>query len=122
GWPNRGGWPDFSIFRGKNMIDHNVVKEIKASVGSLLSNYAKVIDCAMAEEGNVTISLPVKIKQSGPNLDVDVGIGFVKERVKDAMTFTVDGQKELFGPDGVNLEVGINWDDTDGNGVFGDHE
>ncbi len=89
------------------MIDHDVVRGIKDGVGSLLSNYAKEIETAMAEEGTVTISLPVKIKQCGPKLDIEVGIGFVKERVKDAVGFTVDGQQELFGPDGVNLEVGI---------------
>lgn len=102
------------------MIDHDVVRQIKDSVGVLLSSYAKKIEAAMDEEGIVTISLPVKIKQSGPKLDVEVGIGFVKERVKDAVGFTIKGQKELFGPDGVDLEVGINASDVNSNNSYGD--
>ena len=89
------------------MIDHNVVTRIKDGVGELLSIYAEEIETAMAEEGTVTISVPVKIKQSGPKLDIGVGISFVKERVKDAIGFTVDGQQELFGKDGVALEVTV---------------
>ena len=63
----------------------------------MLLNYAKEIEIAMADEGTVTISLPVKVKQHGPELDIEVGIGFVKEKVKDAIGFTVCDQKELFG-------------------------
>ena len=87
------------------MIDYDVIRQIKDSMGALLSNYAKEIEAAMAEEGTVAVSLPVKIKQSGPRLDIEVGIGFIKERIKDAVGFTVDRQKELFGPDGVDDET-----------------
>lgn len=103
------------------MINYAVVKQIKDTVGTLLSNYAKEIETAMAEEGTVTISLPVKIKQSGPKLNIEVGIGFVKEKVKDAVGFTIEGQKELFGPDGVDLEVGIGGGNVNDNGKFGDN-
>ena len=78
------------------MIDHDVVQGIKDGIGTLLSNYTKEKETAMAEEGTVTISMPVKIKEDGPNTDVEVGIGFVKERVKDAVGFTCSEQKELF--------------------------
>ncbi|MBE9570094.1 MAG: hypothetical protein IMF11_05680 [Proteobacteria bacterium] len=89
------------------MISYDVVEQIKDTVGTLLSNYAKGIEAAMADEGTVTISLPVKIKQDGPKLDIEVGIGFVKERIRDAVGFTVDGQKELFSSGGVDMEVTV---------------
>ena len=79
------------------MIEKTTINQIANTVGGLLETYTKEIDAAMAEEGTLTISLPVKIKQDGPKLDVEVGIGFVKEKVKDAVGFTVTEQKELFG-------------------------
>jgi len=77
-------------------MTYDVVKQIEKSVGGLLTSYAKEIELVMAEDGSVLISLPLKIKRTGPKLDIKVGIGFVKERIKDAVGFTIDGQKELF--------------------------
>ena len=78
------------------MIKKITIDRIANAVSGLLDTYAKEIDTAMAEEGTLSISLPVKIKQDGPKLDVEVGIGFIKEKVKDTIGFTVTEQKELF--------------------------
>jgi len=78
------------------MINPEVVNGIKDSLGNLLTDYAKEIETAIVNEGAVAVSLPVKIKQTGSDLDVEVGIGFIKEKVKDSIGFTISGQKELF--------------------------
>ena len=82
------------------MIKKNTIDRIANAVSGLLDTYAKEIDTAMAEEGTLSISLPVKIKQHGPELDIEVGIGFVKEKVKDSIGFTMAEQAELFGNEG----------------------
>ena len=78
------------------MIKKTTISQIADTISSLLEAYTKEIDAAMAEEGTLSISMPVKIKQDGQNLGVEVGIGFIKEKVKDAVGFTVSEQKELF--------------------------
>ena len=75
------------------MIDQDVFKQISRCVNGLLDSYSSEIAAAMDAEGAVSISLPVKIQQKGENLDVDVKIGFIKERIKDSVSFVADKQE-----------------------------
>lgn len=77
-------------------ISDDTIYQIKDNIGRLLSDYSAEISVAIVNEGMVTISLPVKIVQNGPKLNIDIGINFIKERIKNATSFVVDGQKELF--------------------------
>jgi hypothetical protein len=83
------------------LIDQDVINKIRDSVGELLETYSKEMNVAMDDADGVDISLPVKVRQNGPKLDVQVGIGFVKTRIKDSVLFTVSSQKELFGDEGI---------------------
>ena len=77
-------------------IGTETIHNIKKVMDDLLHTYSEEINAAMAEEGTVSVSLPVKIKEKGESLDVTVGIGFIKTRVKDEIGFTVSSQKEIF--------------------------
>lgn len=87
------------------MLGSTAIATITKAIGGLLSDYAKEIEVGMADDGTLAISVPIKVKQAGPVVDVEVGISFVKEKIKDAVTFQVDGQRELFGPDGTSVEI-----------------
>lgn len=88
-------------------IRTDVIEKIKDSVVELLTHYKGGIESAIKEEGMVSIALPVKMVQNGEKLDVQVGINFVKDRIKDDIVFTISDQRELFGPDGVSIEAKI---------------
>lgn len=77
-------------------IGTETIDNIKKVIDDLLHTYSEEINAAMGEEGVVSVSLPVKIKEKDESLDVTVGIGFVKTRVKDEIGFTVSSQEELF--------------------------
>jgi len=60
----------------------------------------------MEQEGSVTVSVPVKIKpvSSGEN-NVEVGINFVAERVKDSQSQIIyENQKSIFDQKGKESE------------------
>ena len=61
----------------------DVIEKIKDSVYGMLVTYRKGISAAITDEGGVSIALPVKIVQNGEKIDVQVGINFVKDRIKD---------------------------------------
>lgn len=74
----------------------DVIEKISDTAKALLMAYRKGISCAITNEGGVSIALPVKISQSGEKIDVQVGINFVKDRIKDDIAFTISDQIEMF--------------------------
>ena len=88
-------------------INKDVTDKIAANVGDLLTTYSDGIQAAISDEGQVAVSLPVKIIQNGDKVDIQVGISFVKERIKDTVTFTVSDQRELFKDGGASVEAKI---------------
>jgi len=77
-------------------IDTDLIKQISDGVNSLLGDYSTEIEEAAELDGIVTISLPVKLEEDGPNTNICVGISFVKTKIKDAVTMVASPQKELF--------------------------
>jgi len=77
-------------------INTETIEKIKNTVGDLFTQYTKEIQTAIENEGGVSIGFPVKIVQNGERLDVQIGINFVKARIKDGVTFIVTDQLEMF--------------------------
>ena len=78
------------------LIKADTIDKIRDNVVDLLQTYTQELNVALDDGDGVDVSLPVKIRQGGPRLEVQVGIGFVKTRVKDSVAFVVSEQKELF--------------------------
>ena len=81
------------------LINETTIDKVMANIKDLLTTYLKEVNVSLDENGGVDISLPVKIRQNGQKLEVQVGIGFVKTKVKDAVVFVVDDQPGLFDGD-----------------------
>ena len=77
-------------------LNIETIKQIADSINQMLSAHSEEIEEATEIDGTVSISLPVKLEESGPEIKVKVGIGFVKTRVKDEINFVIGEQKELF--------------------------
>ena len=77
-------------------LDTDTVKQISDGVNSLLNDYSPEIEEAAATEGNVSISLPVKLEEDGPNTNIKIGISFVKTKIKDEVNIVASPQQELF--------------------------
>lgn len=75
-------------------IDPYIINKIKDSVGELLQTYSSEIRIVVAEEGSISIALPVKIAQTvSKGLAASIGISFVKSQVKDQIGFIVGENK-----------------------------
>jgi len=77
-------------------INTEIIEKIKDKAGDLLSQYIAEIQTAIENEGEVSIGLPIKIKQSEERFDIQIGISFVKARIKDGITFSLADQIEMF--------------------------
>ncbi|MBW2220368.1 MAG: hypothetical protein JRF40_12905 [Deltaproteobacteria bacterium] len=77
-------------------INTETIEKIKNTVGDLFTQYTGGIQAAIENEGNVSIGFPVKIVQNVERFDVQIGINFVKARIKDGVTFIVTDQLEMF--------------------------
>ena len=82
------------------LIEKSTLGKIRANIAVLLETYLKEMNISLDENAAVDISLPVKVRQSGQKLEIQVGIGFVKTKVKDAVVFVVDDQPGLFNETG----------------------
>ena len=77
-------------------INTETIEKIKDRAGELLDTYIAEIQKAIDNEGEVSIGLPIKIRQAEERFDVQIGIGFVKSRIKDNITFSLTDQIEMF--------------------------
>ena len=77
-------------------INTEIIEKIKDRAGDLLSQYIAEIQTAIENEGDISIGLPIKIKQSEERFDIQIGISFVKARIKDGITFSLTDQIEMF--------------------------
>jgi len=78
-------------------ITSEIIEKTKDRAGELLDSYIAEIQTAIDNEGEVSIGLPIKIKLNGERFDVQIGISFVKSRIKDNITFSLtDQQIEMF--------------------------
>lgn len=96
------------------LIGQDVIQKIQESIVDLLETYQKELDATATEYGGVDVSLPVKIRAEGPKVEVQVGISFVKTKIKDSVSFVVSEQKELFpgGEVSGNPLKGVNFRDS----------
>lgn len=77
-------------------IESDVIRKISISVDGLLQKHSEDISAAMIDgDDTVSISMPVKMVKKGSELIVQVGINFVRTRVKDEAMFTVSDQAEI---------------------------
>jgi len=77
-------------------INTEIIEKIKDRAGDLLSQYIAEIQTAIENEGDISIGLPIKIKQHEKGFDIQIGINFVKARIKDGITFSLSDQIEMF--------------------------
>ena len=78
------------------LIGKSTIGKITGTIDDLLETYLKEMNVSLDENGGVDVALPVKVKQRTEKLEVQVGISFVKNRVKDSRAFIADDQQELF--------------------------
>jgi len=77
-------------------ISIDVIDKIRDSVQGLLWEHREDVSAAMIDgDDTVSISMPVKMVKKGSDLIVQVGISFVRTRVKDEAIFTVSDQAEI---------------------------
>lgn len=87
----------FDITDNPNMkIKDELIDSISKSFGQMLREYSTEIEEASETTGKISISLPVKLEEDGPNIDVKLGIGFVKTKITDETHFVFSEQQDLF--------------------------
>ena len=86
----------------ENKMEQSFIS-IKAIISGLLDDYQTEIEVAFEKMGELSISLPVKIKDGPKGNEVIVGISFFTGKIKEDVKIVVD-EKQL------NLP-GIDWDD-----------
>jgi uncharacterized protein YbjQ (UPF0145 family) len=81
------------------MIGDKTREQIKEMVGGLVGDYMDELNDAYRKaEDSMTIAFNVKIKPNkNAGNDIDVGINFVADRVKDSISTTIDeDQMKMF--------------------------
>lgn len=77
-------------------IKDETINQITTNIKNLLHEYSSEIEESSEVDGTVKISIPVKLEEDGPDINVKVGISFVKTKIVDEINFVISDQKELF--------------------------
>lgn len=77
-------------------VDSNIIDQVSGAIKQILYDYNDEIEEATETNGGVAISIPVKLIEDGDNVNVRIGISFVKTKIRDEVNLVISPQQEMF--------------------------